>query len=176
MIHHFNRLQGFYSLSGRTSHQQNSWRLEATRLGVLMIASLWNLAGISAALLLRSNCQISERLEMPRPKSRGFETRSCGKASARLVNRGPHGRLISVRCWICLFTVRTDANQYSGTDKINWMKQSTSKPCVYGRIYTVYDLYDVNEPICLTTATNFQQNLVHILWGLLYATTMYLYV
>ena len=40
-----------YSLSGKTSYRQISWSLEAARLDVLMIVSLWNLTGISAALL-----------------------------------------------------------------------------------------------------------------------------
>ena len=43
-------VQGLYSLSGKTSYRQISWSLEAARLGVIMIVSLWNLAGISAAL------------------------------------------------------------------------------------------------------------------------------
>ena len=45
--------QGLYSLSSKTSYRQISWSLEATKLDVLMIVSLWNLTGISAALLLR---------------------------------------------------------------------------------------------------------------------------
>ena len=55
---------GFYSLSGKTSYRQNPWSLEAARLHVIMIVSLWNLA-----------CsQIPERLEKSKPKARGFET------------------------------------------------------------------------------------------------------
>ena len=34
-----------------TSYRQILWRLEAARLDVMMIVSLWNLTGISAALL-----------------------------------------------------------------------------------------------------------------------------
>ena len=37
---------GLYSLSGKTSYRQISWSLEAARLGVIMIVSLWNLTGI----------------------------------------------------------------------------------------------------------------------------------
>ena len=45
----FALIQGLNSLSGKTSYRQISWRLEATRLDVIMITSLWNLTGISAA-------------------------------------------------------------------------------------------------------------------------------
>ena len=44
---------GLYSLSGKTSYRQISWSLEAARLGVIIIAPLWNLTGTSAALLPR---------------------------------------------------------------------------------------------------------------------------
>ena len=45
------RCQGLYSLSGKTSYRQISWSLEAARLGVIIIAPLWNLTGASAAAL-----------------------------------------------------------------------------------------------------------------------------
>ena len=35
---------GLYSLSGKTSYCQMSWRLEVVRLDVEMIVSLWNLS------------------------------------------------------------------------------------------------------------------------------------
>ena len=44
-------LQGLYSLSGKMSCRQISWCLEAKRLDVIIIISLWNLTGISAVLL-----------------------------------------------------------------------------------------------------------------------------
>ena len=44
---------GLYSLSGKTSYRQISWSLEAARLDVAMIVSLWNLTGTSAAALPR---------------------------------------------------------------------------------------------------------------------------
>ena len=47
-------IQGIYSPSGKTSYRQIWWKLEAARLHVIMIVSLWNLTGISAALLPRS--------------------------------------------------------------------------------------------------------------------------
>ena len=56
---------GLYSLSGKTSYRQISRSLEAARLDLAMIVSLWNLTG---------TCQISERLEKSKPESRGFET------------------------------------------------------------------------------------------------------
>ena len=45
--------QCLYSLCGKTSYRQYLWNLEAARLDVIMIVSLWDLTGISAALLLR---------------------------------------------------------------------------------------------------------------------------
>ena len=45
--------QGLYSLSGKTSYRQISWSLEAARLDVVMVVSLWNLTGTSAAALPR---------------------------------------------------------------------------------------------------------------------------
>ena len=44
---------GLYSLSGKTSYCQISWSLEAARLDVAMVVSLWNLTGTSTALLPR---------------------------------------------------------------------------------------------------------------------------
>ena len=46
-------IQGLYSLSGKTSYRQISWSLEAARLDVAMVVSLWNLTGTSAAALPR---------------------------------------------------------------------------------------------------------------------------
>ena len=47
------KAQGLYSLSGKTSYRQISWSLEAARLDVAMVVSLWNLTGTSAAALPR---------------------------------------------------------------------------------------------------------------------------
>ena len=41
----------FYSQSSKTSYRKISWSPEAARLSVIIIVSLWNLTGISAALL-----------------------------------------------------------------------------------------------------------------------------
>ena len=48
-----------------TSYHQISRSLKAARLDVIIIVSLWNLTGISVALLstCRGACQISERLD-----------------------------------------------------------------------------------------------------------------
>ena len=46
-------IQGLYSLSRKTSYRQISWSLEAARLDVAMVVSLWNLADTSAAALPR---------------------------------------------------------------------------------------------------------------------------
>ena len=45
--------RSLYSISGRMSHSKILWRIEAARLGAIIIISLWNLTGISAALLSR---------------------------------------------------------------------------------------------------------------------------
>ena len=45
--------QGLYSLSGKRSYRQISWSLEAARLDVAMVVSLWHLTGTSAAVLQR---------------------------------------------------------------------------------------------------------------------------
>ena len=83
-------VQGIYSLSGKTSYRQIPWSLEAARLGVIMIVSLWNLTGISAALLPRCllNFKAFGKVQTRILRLRDF-TRSCGKTSYRLVNRGP---------------------------------------------------------------------------------------
>ena len=44
---------GLYSLSGKTSYRKISWSIEAARLDVAMVVSLWNLTGTSAAALPR---------------------------------------------------------------------------------------------------------------------------
>ena len=83
-------IQGLYSLSDKTSYRQISWSLEAARLGFIMIVSLWNLTGISAALLPRCLLNFRAILKVKTRISRLRDfTRSCGKTSYRLVNRGP---------------------------------------------------------------------------------------
>ena len=89
--------QGFYSLSGKASYRKISWSLEAARLDVMMIESLWNLTDISTALLLRylSNSRTIGKVYTRISWLRDF-TRSCGKTSVRRVNRGP--RLVKCCC------------------------------------------------------------------------------
>ena len=53
------------TVMGNMSYRQISWSLEAAKLDVILIVSLWNLTGISAAL---------ERLKKSKPEFRGFET------------------------------------------------------------------------------------------------------
>ena len=85
-----NGYQGLYSLSGKTSYRQISWSLEAARLDVAMVVSLWNLTGTSAALLPRylPNFRAIGKVQTRISRLRDF-ARSCGKTSYSLVNRGP---------------------------------------------------------------------------------------
>ena len=82
--------QGLCSQSGNTSYRQISWSLKAARLGIIMIVTLWNLTGISAALLPRglSNFRAIGKVETQISRPRDF-TRSCGKMSYRLMNISP---------------------------------------------------------------------------------------
>ena len=84
---------GLYSLSRRTSYRQRSWNLEAARLYVMIIVSIWNLIGISATLLPRrlSNFTAIGKISNWITRIRDF-TRSYGKTSVRLVNKS-HGLL-----------------------------------------------------------------------------------
>ena len=103
--------QGLYSLSGKTSYHQISWSLEAARLGVVMIASLWNLTGILAALVPRCLLNFRAIRKIRTRISRHWDfTRSCGKTSYPLVNRGPGGVLTSelemiVSMFVCIFVL-----------------------------------------------------------------------
>ena len=82
--------QGLYLLSGRASYRKISWSLEAARLNVILIVSLWNLTGSSAAALpsCLSNFRAIEKALTWISRLQHF-AKSCGKTSARLVNRGP---------------------------------------------------------------------------------------
>ena len=77
-------IQGLYSLSVKTSYRHISWSLEAARLDVIMVVSLWHLTDISAALLPMCLSHPDPLVSLPQDF-----TRSCGKASVRSVNRGP---------------------------------------------------------------------------------------
>ena len=76
------RLQSLYSLRGRTSYHQISWNLEAARSNVIMIVSLWNLTGISTALL--PECLSNVRAIGKVSRLRDF-TRSCSKTPPSLL-------------------------------------------------------------------------------------------
>ena len=80
---------GLCSLSGRTSYRQISWSLEAARLGVIIIVSLWNLTGISTELLpkSRSNFRVTRKIHTRISRLQCF-ARSCVNTSICLVNRG----------------------------------------------------------------------------------------
>ena len=52
-----------YSLSGKMSYRQISWDLEATRLGIIMIVSLWNLTGMSAAALSSAAAEVPVKFQ-----------------------------------------------------------------------------------------------------------------
>ena len=83
-----------YSLSGKMSYRQISWSFEAARLDVIMIVSLWNLTGISAALL--PMCLSTFRMiGKVWTQSHRFETSRdlAVRRQSRLVNRGLG------RCW-----------------------------------------------------------------------------
>ena len=83
---------GLYSLSDKASYRQISWSLEAARLDVIMIVSLWNLTGILAALLptCLSNFRAIRKVYTLISCLRDF-TRSCGKTSGLVVNGGQLG-------------------------------------------------------------------------------------
>ena len=67
------RNQGPYSLNSEISYSQISWSLEAARFYAILFISLWNLLGISAALLLRC-LLISEWFEKYKSESPSLET------------------------------------------------------------------------------------------------------
>ena len=81
--------RGLYSLKGRTSYHKISWSLEAARFSVRLLRSLWNLTGVSEALLpvkFQSDMIIiTPNHAAPRLREFG------GKTSYRVVNRGPGG-------------------------------------------------------------------------------------
>ena len=79
-------IQGFNSL---TSYRQIPWSLETARLDVLIIVSLWNLTGISAALLPRclSNFRAIGKVWIRLSLLRVFMTRFWDKEHSPYVQR-----------------------------------------------------------------------------------------
>ena len=82
--------QGLYSLSVRTSYRQNSWSLGVAGLDGMMIVSLWNLTGSSAALLPRwlSNFRAIGKVETRISRLWDFP-RSCSNYVRPPVYSGP---------------------------------------------------------------------------------------
>ena len=80
---------GTLSTKRTTSYRKILWSLEAAWLDVIMFISLWNLIGISAALLSRclSNFRAIGKVYTRISRLRVL-TRSCGKTSVCSVNRG----------------------------------------------------------------------------------------
>ena len=85
----FNLILGLCSLSGRATYHKITSSLEAKRLEVIMIVSLWNLTGISAAALpwcqssFRAIGEVWTRISWLR-----YFVRYYGQASVLLVNIG----------------------------------------------------------------------------------------
>ena len=79
-----------HSLNGKTSYCKISWNFGVVRFVLIIIASLWNMTGISAALLpmCLSNFRVVEKFQTRSLWLRDF-TRSRGKTPVRLVTRGP---------------------------------------------------------------------------------------
>ena len=74
----------------KTSYCQIWWSLQTVRFYVIMIISLQNLTGNSAALLPRclSNLRVTEKFKTQISQLQDLMS-SCGKMSIHLVNRGP---------------------------------------------------------------------------------------
>ena len=82
--------QGPVSISAKTSYRKISWSLEATRLVVNIIASLWNLTDTSAALLPKclSNFRAIGQFQIQISRLRDF-TISYEKTSFLILRQGP---------------------------------------------------------------------------------------
>ena len=83
--------QGLYSLSWRTSSCEIMWSLDAAILGVIMIASLCYLTGVSSTLLSMSlsNFRAIGKVRRGILRLPDF-ARSCGKESTCSVTRSPN--------------------------------------------------------------------------------------
>ena len=107
---------GPLSQSGETSYRQISWSLQAAKLGVITIVSLWNLTAISAAPRCLSNLRPIGTVGTRISPIRDF-TRSCGKTSARLANRGT-GISRSVSQLLCKYII---SNQILQLNPFPWV-------------------------------------------------------
>ena len=77
---------GLYWVRGRTSYGKIPWSLEALKLDVIMFVSLWNLTSGAAEIPVKFKSDWKSPTRIIR--LRDF-TRSCGKTSVCIVNRGP---------------------------------------------------------------------------------------
>ena len=86
-----------------TPYCKISQSLEAARLRVKVIVSLWHLKFDQRLILNAPNCQISERLYNPYPISQDFEISQdlVVRRAYPLANRGPWGTL-NVYAFNCL--------------------------------------------------------------------------
>ena len=100
-------------------------RLEAARLDVAMVVSLWNLTGTSAAALPRylPNFRAIGKVWTRISRLRDF-TRSCGKTSYRLVNRGPEVCSNEDVCWE--LTGSSEVNMMNWRQFITWTSDDQS--------------------------------------------------
>ena len=98
-----------YALNGKKSYHQISCSLEATKLDVIIIVSLWNLTGISSALLpmCMSNVIAIGKVQTRITRLPDY-TRSWGKTSVRLVHRS--SGLTPMMIDTCINNPRTKAH------------------------------------------------------------------
>ena len=93
--------QGPVSISDKTSYRKISWNLEAARLVVKIIASLWNMTGASAAVLPRclSNFRAIAQFQIQISRLRDFR-RSYDKTSYRIsLKPGPELYITDPGAW-----------------------------------------------------------------------------
>ena len=83
------KVQGHYSLSGRTAYRKIPWSIEAARFGFRLSPSLWNLTGASAATDMSVKFQSDTTSITSDFAASRLRTRSGGTMAYRLVNRGP---------------------------------------------------------------------------------------
>ena len=120
--------QGLYSLSGKTYYLQIAWSFEAARLGVIMIVLLWNVAGISAALLNKY-----------KPESRGIET-SWDLAVRRLTTQWKEAQKSNIM-GDQLMSTRLISLIYTSFPCMNWHHQRSSPLPALSKGLILYTIY-----------------------------------
>ena len=123
-----------------------------------MIVSFWNLTGISAALLPRwlSNFRAIRKVLTRISRLRDF-TRSCGKTSYRLVNRGPgidNSTMISrITRWILtgmIATLLAPWREKADFDKWKWVHKKLPKFfCILAGNYLQFDTIELTSNVYL---------------------------